>query len=486
MKTINDIIRGVEVLQIIEGQSKQIRQVHFDSRKVQSGDMFIAVNGTQVDGHQYIYSCIAHGASAIVCEQVPENIQIHCTYIQVANSAHALGQIASNFYDNPSEKINLVGVTGTNGKTSTVTMLFNLYRSLGYHVGLLSTVVNRIDDTIIPSTHTTPDALQLNALLADMVDTGCEYCFMEVSSHAIVQERISGLTFRGAVFSNITHDHLDFHKTFKEYIKAKKRFFDLLPANAFALVNGDDKNGAIMLQNTLAHKKFFALKTLGDYKARVLENTFSGLQLEINQKLVYVPLVGGFNAYNILSVYAVAMELGADEMEVLRELSQIKTAEGRFDYISGSNGISAIVDYAHTPDALLNVLNTINEVREGAGQLITLIGAGGDRDKSKRPEMARIAAENSDRVILTSDNPRSEDPEAILDDMEAGIPIDRKRKCLRISLRKEAIKTAVALAQSGDIILLAGKGHEKYQEIKGLRHHFDDKEIISELILNNE
>jgi len=485
MKQINDILKGIEVLKIKEGKSLAFNQIHFDSRKVQADDMFVAVAGTQVDGHKYIDACIKQGASVIVCQQMPDELSIDCTYIHVKDSAKALGQLASNYYGNPSSQLKLIGITGTNGKTSTVTMLFNLFRSLGYHVGLLSTVDNRIDEKEIKATHTTPDAVQLNALLAEMVDAGCEYCFMEVSSHAIVQERISGLKFIGAIFSNITHDHLDFHKTFKEYIKAKKQFFDQLSADAFALVNADDKNAEIMLQNTKATKLTYAVSSMADYRARIIENAFSGLHLEINQKEVWVPLVGRFNAYNILSVYATAMELGADEMEVLQVLSQIKTAEGRFDFIQGNGGINAIVDYAHTPDALQNVLNTINDIRGGAGQLITVVGTGGDRDKSKRPEMARLAAEKSNRLILTSDNPRTEDPEMILDDMEVGITADRKRITLRISNRKEAIKTAVALAQGGDIILIAGKGHEKYQEVNGVRHHFDDKEIISELILKD-
>jgi UDP-N-acetylmuramoyl-L-alanyl-D-glutamate--2,6-diaminopimelate ligase len=483
MKALFDLLDGIEVIKHIAGKSTHCNAIHFDSRKVQQDDLFVAIEGTQVDGHKYISNCIKQGASIIVCQHLPSEIEAGTTYIQVADSAEALGIMASNFYDKPSSKLKLIGITGTNGKTSTVTMLFNLFRRLGYHVGLLSTVSNKIDNREIKATHTTPDAIQLNALLGEMVEHGCDYCFMEVSSHAIVQKRISGLDFCGAIFSNITHDHLDFHKTFKEYIKAKKQFFDNLSSDAFALINMDDKNAAIMVQNTKASKRTYAVKSMADYKARIIENAFSGLHLDINQKELFVPLVGEFNAYNLLSVYGTAMELGADEMEVLRIISEIQTAEGRFDLIAGTDGINAIVDYAHTPDALLNVLNTINDIREGEGQLITVVGTGGDRDKTKRPEMARIAAEKSDRLILTSDNPRTEDPESILDDMEVGIPIDRKRICLRISNRKEAIKTAVALAQKGDIILIAGKGHEKYQEVNGIRHHFDDKEIITELII---
>ena len=484
MTNIKDILKGVDVLEFHKGNSESFNAIQFDSRKVSSNDIFVAVEGTISDGHNYIGNCITQGANTIICQKLPMMLNGSINYIIVSNSAKALGQLASNFYDKPSSKLKLIGITGTNGKTSTVTMLFNLFKNLGYSVGLLSTVSNRINDKEIKATHTTPDALQLNSLLDEMVETGCEYCFMEVSSHAIVQERIAGLEFTGGIFSNITHDHLDFHKTFKEYIKAKKKFFDELGPDAFALTNNDDKNGAIMLQNTKANKRTYAIKSIADYKAKIIENAFSGLHLEINNKEIWIPLVGDFNAYNVMSVYGTAMELGADEMEVLQELSIIETAEGRFEFIKGNNGVNAIVDYAHTPDALKNVISTINEIRGGAGKLITVIGTGGDRDKSKRPIMAQIATNNSDQVILTSDNPRTEDPEEILNDMEAGVSIDRKRKTLRISNRKEAIRTAFALAIPGDIVLVAGKGHEKYQEINGVRHHFDDKEIITELIKN--
>ncbi len=485
MTDINNILQGVEVKTVIAGALTEFAKIEFDSRKVQQNDLFVATKGTQVDGHRFISNCITQGASIIVCQDLPPHLDSNITYVQVEDSAASLGILASNFYGNPSSKLKLIGITGTNGKTSTVTMLFNLYRALGYHVGMLSTVSNRIDELEIKATHTTPDALQLNALLKQMLEAECEYCFMEVSSHAIIQERISGLEFNVAIFSNITHDHLDFHKTFKEYIKAKKRFFDFLPSSAVAVINMDDKNGAVMVQNTKATVKSYGIKSMCDYKARILENDFNGLHLIINYKELWTPLVGEFNAYNLMAVYATAMEMGADEIEVLRLLSYIQTAEGRFDFIKGDKGVNAIVDYAHTPDALKNVLNTINDIRGGAGQLISVVGAGGDRDKSKRPEMALIAAEKSNRLILTSDNPRSENPEAIIDDMEAGVPADRKNTCLRISNRKEAIKTAVALAKEGDIILIAGKGHEKYQEINGVRYHFDDKEIINELIANN-
>ncbi len=484
MSNINDVLDSIKVLEFHKGSSPKFNAIQFDSRNISKNDIFVAVKGTQVDGHKYIENCIKDGATTIVCQELPSQINSKINYIKVSNSAKVLGQLSSNYYDNPSSKLKLIGITGTNGKTSTVTILFNLFKKLGYHVGLLSTVSNKINDKEIKATHTTPDAIQLNALLNEMVEEGCEYCFMEVSSHAIVQERIAGLHFTGALFSNITHDHLDFHKTFKEYIKAKKKFFDDLNSDAFALVNTDDKNGKVMLQNTKASKRTYAIKTIANYKGKIIENAMSGLHLEINYKEIWIPLVGEFNAYNIMSVYATAMELGADEMEVLQELSTVETAEGRFEFIKGDNEINAIVDYAHTPDALKNVLDTINAIRGGNGKLITVVGTGGDRDKSKRPIMAQIAADNSQQLILTSDNPRTEDPEKILDDMEAGITLDRKRITLRISNRKEAIRTAFALANAGDIVLVAGKGHEKYQEINGVRHHFDDKEIITEIIKN--
>ena len=486
MKALADILYKVNTLEIVGNSDCGINQIQFDSRKVSNGDLFIAVNGTQVDGHLFIDQCIDAGAIVIVCEILPEQLHNDITYVKVTNSAEALGQIASNFYNHPSSKLKLVGITGTNGKTSTVTMLFNLFESLGFHVGMLSTVSNRIGNREINATHTTPDAIQLNELLQEMVDEGCAYCFMEVSSHAIVQHRTAGLDFIGGIFSNITHDHLDFHKTFSEYIKAKKSFFDSLEKQAFALTNIDDKNGMLMLQNCSARKLTYGLNVLADYKARIIENSFDGLHLELNNKELYVPVVGEFNAYNILAVYATAMELGADEMEVLQELSKISTAEGRFEYLKSKDGIFAIVDYAHTPDALRNVLNTINDIRGGNEQLICVVGAGGNRDKTKRPEMAEIAADLSNRLILTSDNPRNENPEDILNDMELGTPADRKRITLRISDRKEAIRTAVALAQAGDIVLVAGKGHEKYQEINGVRHHFDDKEILTELLIKEK
>jgi UDP-N-acetylmuramoyl-L-alanyl-D-glutamate--2,6-diaminopimelate ligase len=457
-----------------------IEDFDFDSRKISSNSMFIAINGTQTDGHNYIDDVIKKGASSIVCEEFPEIIQDNITYIKVKNSAKSCGQIASNFYKNPSSKLNLIGITGTNGKTSTVTMLFNLFKELGYKVGLLSTVENRINSRIIEATHTTPDQKALNKMLAEMLEESCDYVFMEVSSHAIEQYRIEGLEFKLAIFSNITHDHLDYHKTFQNYITAKKKFFDNLSGSAYALVNNDDKHSAVMLQNCKANKRTFGLKSNADFKAIILESHFDGINLKINSENIWVPLAGKFNAYNILAVYAVAMILNQDKTEVLTKISNIKTAEGRFEYIKSDDGKFAIVDYAHTPDALENVLNTINEIRSKQNDLITVIGTGGNRDKSKRPIMTKIAVNASTKVILTSDNPRNENPEDILDDMLSETSNEDYQKILRITNRKEAIRTACALAKAGDIILVAGKGHEKYQEINGVKHHFDDKEIIKQ------
>jgi UDP-N-acetylmuramoyl-L-alanyl-D-glutamate--2,6-diaminopimelate ligase len=482
LRNLADIIRNCGVVQIIGNTDVEIKTLSFDSRKIEIDSMFIAVKGTQADGHNFISQTIEKGAIAIVCEDVPSALHPKVTYIQVKNTAFALGEIASDFYGRPSEKLKLVGITGTNGKTTTVTLLFNLFRSLGYNVGLLSTIANRINETEITSTHTTPDAIQLNALLAEMLEKGCTHCFMEVSSHAVVQNRIAGLYFTAAIFSNITHDHLDFHKTFAEYIKAKKLFFDMLPSEAFALTNIDDKNGSVMLQNTKATKYTYSLQSMADFKCRIIENELHGLFLNIDGVETSTKLVGSFNAYNLLAIYATAILLGEDKIEVLRELSNLNTAEGRFDYIKSKNNITAIVDYAHTPDALLNVLKTIEAIRTKTEQLITVVGAGGNRDAQKRPIMAKIASEMSDKLILTSDNPRDENPEDILQQMEAGIDITMKRKVLTIINRKEAIKTACAMAQSGDIILVAGKGHEKYQEVKGVKHHFDDKEILTEFL----
>jgi len=442
--------------------------------------VFFAIIGTVSDGHEYIATTIEKGASVIVCEKTPTEINDQVTYIEVAECAVALGVMAGNFYDNPSGKIKLIGITGTNGKTTIATLLFKLFRKLGYNTGLISTVQNQINDQIIPATHTTPNPLVLNSLLNDMVDAGCNYCFMEVSSHSVVQRRIEGLIFTGGVFSNITHDHLDFHVTFDNYIRAKKGFFDMLPKSAFALTNLDDKNGMVMLQNTKASKKTYALKQLADFKAKIIENSFAGLHLDIDDADVFFKLVGSFNAYNLLAVYGTAVLLEQERLSVLTALSNLTGAAGRFEYVISPGNIVGIIDYAHTPDAIQNVLSTIQDIRKGTEQVITVIGCGGDRDKSKRPVMAQVACDWSDKVILTSDNPRTENPLSIIAEMETGISPTNQRKALSISDRKEAIKTACHLAKPGDIILLAGKGHETYQEVNGVRHHFDDKEILLE------
>lgn len=480
MKLLSDILYKTRLEEIIGSTNVAISSVTFDSRKVKKDSLFIATRGTASDGHHYIELAIEAGAVTIVCEDFPETLNENITYVKVLDSSASLGYIACNFYDNPSEKLKLVGITGTNGKTTTVTLLFNLFRGLGYNVGLLSTVENKINTTVIPSTHTTPDALALNELLAKMVEAGCQYAFMEVSSHAIVQHRITGLKFTGAAFSNITHDHLDYHKTFEEYIRAKKMFFDNLQDDAFALTNKDDRNGLVMLQNTKAKKYSYGLKSIADFKCRVVENHLNGLLLSIDNQEVWVKLIGSFNAYNVLVVYSIAILLKQDKVQVLTTLSNLNSVEGRFQYIKSKNGIVAIVDYAHTPDALKNVLETIKDIRNGNEQVITLVGCGGDRDAAKRPIMAQIACEYSNKVVLTSDNPRSEDPEDILNQMQAGINPVEMKKTLRISDRKEAIRTAIAFAKEGDIILVAGKGHEKYQEIKGVKHPFDDFEIVKE------
>lgn len=477
---LQDLLYGVSIKSMVGVSQKDIAALTFDSRTVNAGTLFFAIKGTAVDGHEFINKTIAAGASAVVCETLPASLNDEVTYIVVDDSSEALGVAACNFYGNPSAQLKLVGVTGTNGKTTIATLLYQLFRKLNYGTGLISTVQNQINDTVVTATHTTPNPIALNQLLRDMVNEGCEYCFMEVSSHAVAQHRIAGLTFAGAVFSNITHDHLDFHKTFDNYIKAKKGFFDMLPKSAFALTNTDDKNGMVMLQNTKAYKKTYGLKQMADFKAKVIENRFSGLHLEVDQTEVYFKMVGSFNAYNLLAAYATAVLLEQDKMKVLTTLSALSGAEGRFDYIVSKTGIVGIVDYAHTPDAVQNVLSTIADIRKGTEQVITVIGCGGDRDKTKRPVMAQVACDWSDKVILTSDNPRTEDPQAIIKDMEAGVSPTNQRKAISILDRKEAIKIACHLAKPGDIILIAGKGHEKYQEVNGVRHHFDDKEIINE------
>ncbi len=486
MKILKDVIYKTGILDVSGSTDIVVTDVCFDSRKAKEGSLFVAVKGTQVDGHQYINSVIEKGAVAIVCEQLPKVQAEGITYVRVSDSATALAQIASNFYGNPSEKIKLVGVTGTNGKTTVVTLLFQLFRSLGYGVGLLSTVKNQINDQVIPSTHTTPDPLQLHALLSAMVDEGCTYCFMEVSSHAVVQKRVSGIRFAGGVFTNITHDHLDYHKTFPEYLKAKKSFFDTLPSESFALVNQDDKNGMTMLQNTKAKKYTYSLRSMSDYKCKLIENHFSGLILNLDGHEVHCKLVGSFNAYNLAAAYATAVLLEEEKMKVLTELSRLSPVEGRFDYVTSKKKIIGVVDYAHTPDALQNVLSTIHDVSSGHGRVITIVGCGGDRDTSKRPVMAKIACELSDKVFLTSDNPRSEDPSEIIHEMEKGISPGEIMKTISIVDRKEAIKAAVQFALPGDIILVAGKGHEKYQEVKGIKTPFDDKKILEEMFKHIE
>ncbi len=477
-KLLKDILYKTGIEELVGNTNIAIDKICFDSREVEDASLFVAVVGTATDGHQYINQTIEKGAVAIVCEQFPEQLHDGITYVKVKDSAAALGIIAANFYDNPSNELKLVGITGTNGKTTTATLLHELFMQLGYQVGLLSTVVNKIGNEAIPSTHTTPNAVELNKLLRKMVEAGCDYCFMEVSSHAIHQHRVTGVAFSGAVFTNITHDHLDYHKTFDEYIKAKKMFFDMLPENAFALVNKDDKNGMVMLQNTKAKPYTFALKSAADYTARILESGFSGMMLHIDKNEVWTKLIGGFNVYNLLSIYAVAVLLEQDKLNTLTAISNLNAVEGRFQYIKSQDNISGIVDYAHTPDALKNVLGTISEIRTNNETVITVVGCGGDRDKAKRPLMAQIACEYSNKVILTSDNPRSENPEQIINDMKAGVEPQHYKKVLSITNREEAIKTACMLAESNDIILVAGKGHEKYQEINGEKFPFDDLEIL--------
>ena len=482
MKTLADILYKVHIAAVSGSTDVVVSGVQIDSRKVSHRSVFVAVKGVAADGHQFIGKAIELGAIAIVCQDLPAEQKEGVTYVQTPDSAEAAGVMAHNFYDQPSTKLRLVGVTGTNGKTTIATLLYKLFTCLGYQCGLVSTVENIINGNVVPSTHTTPDPISLNALLKQMVDNGCEYAFMEVSSHAVHQRRIAGLAFAGALFSNITHDHLDYHKTFDEYIKAKKAFFDGLPANAFAITNIDDKRGMVMLQNTAAKKLTYSLRSMADFKGKILENSLAGLVMTINDQEVHFRLIGEFNAYNLLAVYGTAISLGEEKQDVLRCLSNVTGAEGRFDYaVSPKEKVIAIVDYAHTPDALINVLATIKKLRQGHEQVITVVGCGGDRDKTKRPVMGEVACEHSDKVIFTSDNPRTEDPMQILADMENGLPVSAKRKYIAIADRKQAIKTAISMAQPEDIVLIAGKGHEKYQEINGVKHHFDDKEVVQEM-----
>jgi UDP-N-acetylmuramyl-tripeptide synthetase len=479
---LKDILYKVAIEAVKGSTEIAINAIDFDSRKIEANDVFIAIRGAVADGHEYIETAISKGAVAIICDTFPENIAQGVTYIQVKDTNRALAFIASNYYGNPSANLKLVGITGTNGKTTIASLLFQLFKKAGYKVGLLSTVKNVVDDVEYKSMLTTSDSITINKFLKEMNDVGVEFCFMEVSSHGIAQKRTEGLQFAGGVFTNLSHDHLDYHKTFAEYRDVKKMFFDQLPKSAFALVNSDDKNGMVMLQNTTAKKLTYALKSYADYRAQILENQLSGLLLKVNEQEVWVRLIGTFNAYNLLAIYGTAIELGLDNLEVLRLLSELESVSGRFQFIVSKENITAVVDYAHTPDALENVLKTIDDIRTKNEQLITVVGCGGDRDKTKRPIMANIASTLSDKAILTSDNPRTEDPEAIILEMEQGVEPQNYKKTIAIVDRKQAIKTACQLAQPNDIILIAGKGHETYQEINGVRHDFDDMKIVTELL----
>ncbi len=481
MKTIEQLTTSLTGAAITGNAKVTVLHLTYDSRQVGEGSMFFAIKGTQADGHQFINQVIEKGAAAIVCEQLPAHLNETVTYILVKDSSEAMGLMAAEFYDHPSKKLKLTAVTGTNGKTTVATLLFNLFRSFGHNVGLLSTVQNQINGTVIPSTHTTPDSIRINELLEHMVEQGCEYAFMEASSHAIHQNRIKGLHFSGTIFTNITHDHLDYHETFANYIAAKKKLFDEVNEDAFALTNKDDKNGLVMLQNTKATRYTYSLKSMADFKAKILESDFTGMLLNIDEQEAWFRLVGNFNAYNLLAVYGAAFLLGKDKLDIIKHLSNIEAVKGRFEYVRSDKGVIAIVDYAHTPDALKNILDTINEIRTQNEQLITVVGCGGNRDAAKRPVMADIATEHSTKVIFTSDNPRNENPEMIIDEMQKGVKPLHFKKTLRITDRREAIKAAIGQAEKGDIILIAGKGHENYQEINGVKHHFDDKETVLEL-----
>ena len=483
MITLKDILYKVSLEKVVGNTAVAFRELQFDSRKVGLDDVFIAIKGTQSDGHQFIKKAINQGALAVVCQQMPKEIINGITYLQVQDSQQALAIMASHFYGNPSRELQLVGVTGTNGKTTIATLLYTLFTSAGYKVGLLSTIKVIIGATEHAATHTTPDSLAINKYLRQMVDAGVAYCFMEVSSHGIDQKRTEGLHFAGGIFTNLSHDHLDYHTSFKQYRDVKKTFFDGLPKTAFALTNADDKNGPVMLQNTKARKYTYALKTIADYKAQILENQLQGLLLKINNQELWVKLIGNFNAYNLLAIYATAEQLGLEELEILQLLSTLESVDGRFQYLVSEGKITAIIDYAHTPDALKNVLETINTIRSGNEQLITVVGCGGDRDIEKRPKMGAIAAQLSTKVIFTSDNPRSENPDTIIQHIEAGVPPQHYKKTIAISDRKQAIKTACQMAKQHDIILVAGKGHETYQEIQGVRSEFDDRKTISELLI---
>lgn len=470
---------NLNIIEIAGSTCKDIKGVNIDSRKIEQDHLFIAVRGTQADGHNYIDKAIESGATAIVCEEIPEKRNADITYIKVENSEQAVGSIATSFYGDPTSKMKLVGVTGTNGKTTIATVLYNTFRHMGYKVGLISTVVNYIDGKAIPTEHTTPDPITLNRLLGKMADTGCEFAFMEVSSHSVVQNRIGGLKFAGGIFTNLTRDHLDYHLTFENYLKAKKQFFDNLPENAFVITNADDKNGMVMVQNTKAKIKTYSVRSMADFRAKIIECHFEGMYLDIDGQEIGVQFIGKFNVSNLLAVYGAACMLNIDPHEMLVALSAMKPVSGRFESLRSPSGYTAIVDYAHTPDALENVLNAIHDVLDGKGEVITVCGAGGNRDKGKRPLMAQEAVKQSDKVIITSDNPRFEEPQDIINDMLAGLNAEQMKKVISIADRREAIKTACMLAKKGDVILIAGKGHEDYQDIKGVKHHFDDKEEVA-------
>ncbi|MBW9199645.1 MULTISPECIES: UDP-N-acetylmuramoyl-L-alanyl-D-glutamate--2,6-diaminopimelate ligase [Bacteroides] len=483
---LKEILKAITIKTILGDAGKDITGIEIDSRNVKAGNLFVAVKGTQTDGHAYIAKAVGNGASAVVCENLPDSPDSNVTYVQVADTEEAVGKLATHFFGDPTSKLDLIGVTGTNGKTTIATLLYNMFRKFGYKVGLISTVCNYIDGEAIPTDHTTPDPITLNKLLGRMADEGCKYAFMEVSSHSIAQKRIGGLRFAGGIFTNITRDHLDYHKTFENYLKAKKAFFDGLPKTAFALTNADDRNGMVMVQNTKAKVYSYSLRTLCDFKGKVLEDGFDGMLMDINNREVNVQFIGRFNASNLLAVYGAACILGKKPEDVLLLLSTLHPVSGRFDALRSPKGYTAIVDYAHTPDALINVLDTIHEVLRGRGKVITVVGAGGNRDKGKRPLMAKESARRSDKVIITSDNPRFEEPQDIINDMLAGLDKDDSRKVLSIADRKEAIRTACMLSEPGDVILIAGKGHENYQEIKGVKHHFDDKEVLKDIFSNEK
>ncbi|MDE5420120.1 UDP-N-acetylmuramoyl-L-alanyl-D-glutamate--2,6-diaminopimelate ligase [Labilibaculum sp. DW002] len=478
---INELFASVNIQSVKGSRDVEVNEVHFDSRKVKEGDLFVACRGTVSDGHDFIEKAVEQGAKVVVCEELPKSSSSETSFVLVEDASEALSHIAHNFYNKPTENIQLVGVTGTNGKTTIASLLYELFRKLGYKVGLLSTVTNYIDTKEVKATHTTPDAIQISKLLNEMIEEGCDYCFMEVSSHAIDQHRTSALNFKGGIFTNLTHDHLDYHKTFDAYLRAKKGFFDQLGKTSFAITNADDKNGKIMLQNTKAHKFTYSTRAFADFRAQILEKHFNGMMLEMDGLELWSNFIGDFNAHNLLAVYSAARLLDQPKDEVLMKMSELTSVAGRFESLISPNGVMAIVDYAHTPDALKNVLVTIDQLRTHNETVITVVGAGGDRDKTKRPLMGQVSAEYSDKVILTSDNPRSENPDQIIQEMKVGVDAHNLRKVLAITDRKEAIRTAIMLAQKDDIILVAGKGHEDYQEINGVKHHFDDKEIINEI-----